>query len=95
MTHLLLRRLWQSLLLLALVPVIGLAILHPAPDGALVTETVFTWPGMAGLAITLAVTSFNFAGDGLRDALDPRMELRRRQERRRLRPLRPGMRRSA
>lgn len=31
---------------------------------------------MPGLAITLAVTSFNFVGDGLRDALDPRMELR-------------------
>lgn len=27
-----------------------------------------------GLAITLAVTSFNFVGDGLRDALDPRMD---------------------
>jgi peptide/nickel transport system permease protein len=27
-----------------------------------------------GAAITLAVTSFNFVGDGLRDALDPRME---------------------
>ncbi len=26
-----------------------------------------------GLAITLAVASFNFAGDGLRDALDPRV----------------------
>ena len=26
-----------------------------------------------GLAITLAVTSFNFVGDGLRDALDPRL----------------------
>jgi peptide/nickel transport system permease protein len=26
-----------------------------------------------GIAITLAVTSFNFIGDGLRDALDPRM----------------------
>jgi peptide/nickel transport system permease protein len=26
-----------------------------------------------GLAITLAVTSFNFLGDGLRDALDPRI----------------------
>lgn len=31
---------------------------------------------MPGLAITLAVTSFNFVGDGLRDALDPRMEIR-------------------
>ena len=28
-----------------------------------------------GAAITLAVTSFNFVGDGLRDALDPRMDL--------------------
>lgn len=26
-----------------------------------------------GLAITLAVTSFNFLGDGLRDALDPKI----------------------
>lgn len=31
---------------------------------------------LPGLAITLAVTSFNFVGDGLRDALDPRMDLR-------------------
>jgi peptide/nickel transport system permease protein len=28
-----------------------------------------------GLTITLAVTSFNFVGDGLRDALDARMDL--------------------
>ena len=27
-----------------------------------------------GIAITLAVTSFNFVGDGLRDALDPRLD---------------------
>jgi peptide/nickel transport system permease protein len=31
---------------------------------------------MPGLAITLAVTSFNFVGDGLRDALDPKMQRR-------------------
>lgn len=31
---------------------------------------------LPGFAITLAVTSFNFLGDGLRDALDPRMEAR-------------------
>lgn len=31
---------------------------------------------LPGLAITLAVTSFNFVGDGLRDALDPRMDLK-------------------
>ena len=27
-----------------------------------------------GIAITAAVTSFNFIGDGLRDALDPRLD---------------------
>jgi len=31
---------------------------------------------LPGIAITLAVTSFNFVGDGLRDALDPRMDIR-------------------
>jgi peptide/nickel transport system permease protein len=31
---------------------------------------------LPGIAITLAVTSFNFIGDGLRDALDPRMDVR-------------------
>jgi peptide/nickel transport system permease protein len=31
---------------------------------------------LPGIAITLAVTSFNFIGDGLRDALDPRMDIR-------------------
>jgi peptide/nickel transport system permease protein len=30
---------------------------------------------LPGIAITLAVTSFNFIGDGLRDALDPRMDI--------------------
>ena len=30
---------------------------------------------LPGIAITLAVTSFNFLGDGLRDALDPRLDL--------------------
>ena len=28
-----------------------------------------------GLMITLAVTSFNFIGDGLRDALDARLDV--------------------
>jgi peptide/nickel transport system permease protein len=31
---------------------------------------------LPGMAITLAVTSFNFVGDGLRDALDPRMDIK-------------------
>ena len=30
---------------------------------------LITWPG---LAIMLVVMSFNFVGDGLRDALDPK-----------------------
>jgi len=36
---------------------------------------VFTAPALAiypGLAITVVVLGFNFLGDGLRDALDPR-----------------------
>ena len=37
------------------------------------------WPGILaivpGIAITLAVTSFNFVGDGLRYALDTRLDL--------------------
>ena len=31
---------------------------------------------LPGAAITLAVTGFNFLGDGLRDALDPRLDMR-------------------
>ena len=36
-----------------------------------------TWLALAivpGLAITLTVTSFNFIGDGLRDALDAKLD---------------------
>lgn len=39
-------------------------------------QYVFTAPSLAlypGLAVTVVVLSFNFLGDGLRDALDPRM----------------------
>ncbi len=39
-------------------------------------QYVFTAPSLAvypGLAVTLVVLAFNFLGDGLRDALDPRM----------------------
>ena len=38
-------------------------------------QYVFTAPALAiypGLAITIVVLAFNFLGDGLRDALDPR-----------------------
>ena len=38
------------------------------------------WPPwlaiLPGLAITLSVLSFNFVGDALRDALDPRQHIR-------------------
>ncbi len=30
-----------------------------------------------GIVITLVVTGFNFLGDGLRDALDPRLDIHR------------------
>jgi peptide/nickel transport system permease protein len=36
------------------------------------------WPALApGIAISLSVLGFNLLGDGLRDALDPRLELQR------------------
>jgi peptide/nickel transport system permease protein len=31
---------------------------------------------LPGVAITLSVLAFNFVGDGLRDALDPRQRIR-------------------
>jgi peptide/nickel transport system permease protein len=31
---------------------------------------------LPGVAITLSVLAFNFVGDGLRDALDPRQRMR-------------------
>jgi peptide/nickel transport system permease protein len=43
-------------------------------------EYLTTAPWLAllpGAIITIAVTGFNFVGDGLRDALDPRMDLER------------------
>lgn len=39
-----------------------------------VAPTLALWPG---LAIALSVLGFNLLGDGLRDALDPRLEVRR------------------
>lgn len=39
-----------------------------------VAPSLALWPG---LAIALAVLGFNLLGDGLRDALDPRLEVRR------------------
>jgi peptide/nickel transport system permease protein len=45
-------------------------------NNAQIYLTSAPWLAIApGVAITLAVTSFNFLGDGLRDALDPRMNI--------------------
>lgn len=61
---------------------LGYGIQPPTPswgnmlDGAQSYLTSAPWLAIIpGAAITLAVTSFNFVGDGLRDALDPRMDL--------------------
>jgi peptide/nickel transport system permease protein len=60
---------------------LGFGIQPPTPswgnmlDNAQTYLTSAPWLAIVpGLAITLAVTSFNFVGDGLRDALDPRNE---------------------
>lgn len=60
---------------------LGFGIQPPTPswgnmlDNAQTYLTSAPWLAIVpGLAITLAVTSFNFVGDGLRDALDPRTE---------------------
>lgn len=61
---------------------LGYGIQPPTPswgnmlEGAQSYLTSAPWLAiLPGAAITLAVTSFNFVGDGLRDALDPRMDL--------------------
>lgn len=66
------------LLLAAALSFVGLGAIPPQPEwGAMVAEgrTKFLqwWmSGFPGLAITSMVLGFNFIGDGLRDALDPR-----------------------
>lgn len=61
---------------------LGFGIQPPTPSWGNMLESAQSYltsaPWLAilpGAAITLAVTSFNFVGDGLRDALDPRMDL--------------------
>src|SRR5207247_446455 len=58
---------------------LGLGVQPPLPSWGNMLQRaqqyVFTAPALAiypGLAITLVVLAFNFLGDGLRDALDPR-----------------------
>lgn len=60
---------------------LGMGVQPPAPEwGALLSDArqfMFTAPGMLyfpGLFIVIAALSFNLAGDGLRDALDPKLK---------------------
>jgi len=73
----------RAILLESYVSYLGYGIQPPTPSwGNMLNNAqqyLDTAPWLAilpGAAITLAVTGFNFLGDGLRDALDPRMELR-------------------
>ena len=59
---------------------IGLGVSPPTPEwGALLSEArefIITAPHLIifpGIAILLTALSFNLVGDGLRDALDPRL----------------------
>ncbi len=71
----------RAILLESYVSFLGYGIQPPLPSwGNMLNNAqqyLTTAPWLAifpGLAITLAVTSFNFVGDGLRDALDPRLD---------------------
>ena len=59
---------------------LGLGILPPTPEwGAMLADSrdyMFSAPGqmfIPGIVITIVVVGFNLLGDGLRDALDPKM----------------------
>ena len=74
----------RAILLESYVSYLGYGIQPPTPSwGNMLNnaqEYLATAPWLAllpGAVITLAVTGFNFAGDGLRDALDPRLDLQR------------------
>lgn len=70
----------QAILASAALGFLGLGVQPPTPEwGAMVSEGkdfilrapfLITWPG---IFIMIIVMSFNFVGDGLRDALDPRL----------------------
>lgn len=73
----------RAILLESYVSYLGYGIQPPVPSWGNMLEKaqqyLTTAPWLAilpGLMITLTVASFNFVGDGLRDALDPRSELR-------------------
>jgi peptide/nickel transport system permease protein len=72
----------KAILLESYVSFLGYGIQPPAAswgnmlNNAQIYMTSAPWLAIApGIAITLAVTSFNFLGDGLRDALDPRLKI--------------------
>lgn len=76
------------ILLESVLSFLGLGIQPPLPSwGNLLTgaqETIWEAPGLAfypGLLIFVTVIAFNFIGDGLQDALDPRARDRRAAER--------------
>jgi peptide/nickel transport system permease protein len=69
-------------LLESYVSFLGYGIQPPTPSWGNMLENAQEYLGSApwlaivpGIAITLAVTSFNFVGDGLRDALDTRLDI--------------------
>ncbi len=73
----------RAILLESYISYLGYGIQPPIPSwGNMLNnaqEYLTTAPWLAllpGVAITLAVTGFNFLGDGLRDALDPRLDIR-------------------
>lgn len=71
----------KAILLESYISFLGYGIQPPASswgnmlNNAQIYLTSAPWLALLpGIAITLAVTSFNFIGDGLRDALDPRLD---------------------
>ena len=73
----------SAILLAAGLGFLGLGVQPPTPEwGSMLGEGrnyIFSNPNMAtfpGIAIFVAVISFNLMGDGLRDALDPRLKQR-------------------
>ena len=71
----------QSIISLAALSFIGLGVQSPQPEwGTMLSEgkqDMMLYPFVViepGIAIMLAVLSFNLMGDGLRDALDPKLK---------------------